>query len=116
MFQKMTFYDLGARPDVAASQIFQHTDEAYRRNAEQAFAGRTVGELMGSAPGMVAEYYGSTVYVTSATNDVSLDEMASLMIHEALHMLGYGHPGNEFPGSSKDDIFAVCLKNLGIAP
>ncbi|MEZ5404446.1 MAG: hypothetical protein R2729_32505 [Bryobacteraceae bacterium] len=116
-----TFHNLNTQGDVATAQTYRHLDAEFRAKAERDFAGRTILGDLGRNGGFGADYFGSTLYYTSSvggflgTAQEHVEELATTLLHETLHLIGFGHSEMN-QAFSFNDLKETCVKPLGLTP
>jgi hypothetical protein len=116
-FAKMDPRIIGSGQNPLVSDLWRNTSAATYADAVRRLGDRTLADVLDlQGRQAAAEYYSSAVYVTPGSNSATVNELAALLVHEALHLLGYGHAqGADFPFSYAD-IDDRCLKPQNITP
>jgi RHS repeat-associated protein len=100
-----------------AIELWKNTSDAAYDAALRRLGERKLSDLLDfRAAEAASEYYGSLIYVTPGSSVLTLNQLASLLVHEALHLMGYGHGQDTGFPFTFDDIDEKCLKPLNIKP
>jgi hypothetical protein len=112
-FKTMTFHNLNTQGSPLLSHLWHLTEPDLYEAAKKRYGNTSLLEDLGS--GFAAELFGRTVYFTSSVNTMDVNTMASNLLHEALHLLGYSEARikESFSMSQLED---TCIKPLGIVP